>query len=537
MPIRLGGSTPYRSRAPRANGLALIPGKHLSARVLAASTAAILVTGVGLAAPAQAAAAAYTVTTAPLAAATGWLAGQLVGPSHLPTPAGDHLDQSFGGQSSPNFGATADLVLGLAAGKAAHSKLTSALAYLESHVADYTDYDNATGYGPFDGSLGKLAVTTIAAGANPRDFGGVNLVGRLKDDECPPDATTCTGAAANIYSSISESFVILAEARTGGDYAPSAAAIKYLLSLQCASGGFTADVTACGSGAADIDATSYALMALHAVGGHDSERAAAVAWLTAQQSPTGYWVSQDTPNPNSTGLAAAALDGEAADVTSARLWLRSQQVPAGRPGAGAIKYAGAVTATTTTATSPSVLATAQTLCGLADNGNLATLTAVGAVDDLPVFAPATDLSTQTVKPGAKQTATGRGFVAGEKVRAVVRSSPVTVGTATASPLGVVTLAYRLPSSLEAGIHTLTLTGLTSGLETVDRFAVPDTRGSLSPPPGSATPTAPTSIDPQSAPIAATGQDGRWLTELALIGIAAVLGGAALMATARRRRSR
>lgn len=411
----------------------------------------------------------YVTTTNPISAAAGWLATQFVDSRLLPTPAGDRfVSGKYNGTTYLNYGENADAIFGLAAAKAAKGKISAALGFLRAHLDDYADLSGAQG-GPFDGSVGKAALAVEVAGGDPRSFGGHDLLATLRADECTAASATCAaagqvaGQAANIYSSISEAFVLLAETRAGGTAAPTPAALRYYASLQCASGGFTSGTTACGSGAADVDATSYAIMALTAFAPRSDQLGSAVTWLGGQQNRDGSWTAQNIENVDSTGLAAAALQGAGADVARARAFLRGRQVAAGHSGAGAVAYDSPITGTTTAATSPSVIGTAQALTGLVDGGGLATVSAGGASGHIPLFAGRELLSSYRLAAGARQTAKGYGFVAGERVRATVAGTKL--GAATVSPLGVVSLTYRLPKSLAAGAHKVALTGATSGLST------------------------------------------------------------------------
>lgn len=515
----------------------------LTHRLITVGAGLAAVTLLATAPTATAAAPTYTVTSSPTQAAAGWLTTQFEDGAHLPTPEGDHFDAKFGRDFFPSFGENADVVFALAAAKSGAAKVDTAMAYLAANADAYADVSGTQG-GPYDGSVGKLALAAIVTGADPTAFGGKNLLQTLKDDECATGCPTgvVAGQAANLFDvSIGESFVILAEARAGGAFAPSAAATSYFLSLQCADGGFSSGASACGSGAADLDSTSYGLMALTALGGHATDVQKAVAWLQGQRKAGGYWVSQGVANADSTGLATAALQGGGADVSRERAWLRSQQVAAGSAGAGAIRYAGKIDATTTkTGTSPSVLATAQAVTGLVDHGGLATVSVVGASDAIAVFAPAARLSSALTRVGQHQSATGAGFLAGESVRAVVHSTPVAVGTARANALGVATIAYAVPA-LAAGTHTVTLTGLTSGLSASRTLTV-----RAATPSGTATgsPVAPsssagiggvaTSASPSTGVLAVSGRDDRTTTALAVAGAVAVALGAGLLLLGRRR---
>ncbi len=399
------------------------------------------------------------VTTDPIAAAAGWLSTQFEDSTHLPAPTGDHFDayvpaSSFGPAFySPSYGENADVIFGLAAAKAGGTKIATAVNYLAANIDDYADVSGSYG-GPYDGSVAKAAVAAEVAGisgASATNFGGHNLLQILKSDECPtstcavagpPASTIPVGSPAGIFSSISDSFVIIAEARGGGQYVPSANAVAYFLSLQCANGGFTDATTPCGAGAADVDSTSYAIMALQAVGGHSVELGHAVAWLSSQRNAAGYWVAQNLPNANSTGLAAAALGGQAVNTATSRTWLASQQIGAGAPGAGALKYADAFTPTALLAgTSPSVLATAQGLTGLVDGSSLATLSAAGSSAGTSMLAPSAAPAAASVTSGTPLTVGADGFAAGEQVGAVLNSTPVALGSVAADPGGVVSLTF------------------------------------------------------------------------------------------------
>lgn len=547
--------------------------RHLTTPIRRRVPVRVAAVGAGLAAAAvlalppaaQAAPVTYTVTTDRVQAAAGWLATQFVDEHLLPAPAGDRfVSGKYGTTTYLNYGENADAIFGLAAAKSSGSKIATAWRYLEGNVDAYTDLSSAQG-GPFDGPVGKTALAAIVAGADPTSVGGHNLLQALKVGECSaPSDPGCAAAGGNrnTFSSNSESFVLLAEARAGGAYTPSAAKVGYFLSLQCANGGFTGNLTPCGSGDADLDATSYATMALEALGGHRAEVARATAWLKGQQHAGGYWISQNVPNVNSTGLAAAALQGAgtgtAAAVGAARTWLRSQQVPAAHVAAGAFRFGGSVDPTTTTATSPSVLATAQALTGLVDGGGLATVTGSGAASPVALYAPAVTTSAATVRAGLRLNVDGVGFVAGERVRVSVHSTTVTVtvATVTADPLGSVRSAFTVPATLSNGAHTVVLTGVTSGL--VARRAVTVTGGRAAssspaaPVSSAASPTPPrastgSALEPAAAGAttadtgqaggatpADTGQDGRHLVVLALAGLLSVLAGCGFVLAGRNR---
>jgi LPXTG-motif cell wall-anchored protein len=453
----------------------------------------------------------------PVGAAAGWLTTQFVGADHLPQPGGDHFDSKFGSSYFPNYGENADVIFGLAAAKVGASKAKVALNYLQGHLDDYADPSGAFG-GPFDGALAKVALAQIVAGSTADD-----LLTMLKADECTKAGKCTVGAPANIFASASDSFVILAEARAGGSFAPSANAVDYFLSLQCANGGFTTGTDACGSGDADIDATSYALMALQALGGHAAEATKAADWLESQRNAAGYWIVQGLPNTNSTGLAAAALAGSGRDVSTSRSWLLDQQVGAGQPGAGSLKYGGKFTPTTTSATSPNVIATAQGILGLVANGSLATVTGAGSDANANLLSPVASLSDRSPAPGDTIAVTGVGYAAGEKVLVELENAKVTnFGSGVADASGKVAFEATLPAGAEPGSARIVVVGATTGLT----VSIPVTVTVTSTGSGTPTPT------PTGPPLANTGAD---TSELLALGLAALAAGFLLLGLGRRHR--
>ena len=483
----------------------------------AAALAAVLV----VAAAPDAGAATPQTTTDPAKAAAGWLVQRFVDASGKPSPSGDHFD--FAGSTSFDGGQTAAGIFALAAAKAGKAKIDAVTSYLAAHFAEYADLAKAFG-GPFDGSVAKAALAAIVAGADPRDFGGFDLPKMLKDDECPSSSTTCTpGAAANIFSSISESLAIIVESRVDG-FAPSNAAVAYFLSLQCQDGGFDNDLDTAGC-TSGLDETSYAVAALAALGGHGTELAKALAWLKSKRSSNGSWSS----NTDSTGLAASALGANGMDVSTARAWLASQQVTVGvtigsTATRGGLRFGGTA----------DVRATNDGLLGVAPGAFLATLTADGASADAPVLAPTSTVRHPSVAQGAFLTATGVGFSAGESVRATVHSAAtVNAGTVKAGSNGTATVTFSVPTTLSTGSHTVELAGLTSGLTTSTAFTV-----TTAPPAGSsgAAGSGTAAAQDLTSTLPATGTDRNELTLQAIAGATLISVGALALLAGRRRRA-
>src|SRR5690606_33931789 len=72
--------------------------------------------------------------------------------------------------------------------------------------------------------------------------------------------------------------------------------------------------------------------------------------------------------------------------------------------------------------------------------------------------------------GQQQTVVGTGFEPGEKVTGLMNSTPLELGIRTADADGTVTFTWTIPTGTDAGEHTVTLTGETSGAVSV-RFRV------------------------------------------------------------------
>lgn len=94
---------------------------------------------------------------------------------------------------------------------------------------------------------------------------------------------------------------------------PADSAISWLTGQQCADGGFPSynpnPAKACAPAAEDSNATSAAVQALVALGGHDAAVGKAVAWFRTVQNKDGGWsYNPGTPSDgNSTGLVVSAL--------------------------------------------------------------------------------------------------------------------------------------------------------------------------------------------------------------------------------------
>ncbi|WP_262703222.1 MULTISPECIES: prenyltransferase/squalene oxidase repeat-containing protein [Streptomyces] len=103
--------------------------------------------------------------------------------SRVMSDSGTHLKSAMpGAKDQPDFGGTADAVIALAAGEhsAAAGKPLQWLQSKDSGAAAWAEGD--------PGALAKLVLAAHAAGANPRDFGGADLVQRLNATGPKPEA-------------------------------------------------------------------------------------------------------------------------------------------------------------------------------------------------------------------------------------------------------------------------------------------------------------------------------------------------------------
>ena len=343
---------------------------RLAALLTGAALALVPLAGTATAAPATAAA---PRTVLPDDAAAGWLARQLVD--------GDHLETSFGGVSYPDQGLTIDAVFAFAAAKVAGTAQARATAWLAEpeNLATYLGDGEGESY---SGATAKLLLLAEVRGADPRDFGGVDLVARLRALLAPSGRFVDRSAFGDFSNAFGQSYAILALNRTAAKAPASASA--FLAGEQCADGGvpISFEVTPC---AGDVDATALAVQALRSAG-RTAEARRGVAWLVSKQQRGGGLAAGDgtgTPNANSTGVAGQAFAdaGRVVPAVRAGVYLARLQIRCAGPAADR----GAIPFDTTgfdAATAPR--STAQAVLGLTGVG-LSRLTARGSTPGAPVL--------------------------------------------------------------------------------------------------------------------------------------------------------
>lgn len=222
-----------------------------------------------------------------------------------------NADGGFGSGFSPEstLGATADVVLAIVSAggdpAAFNREGNTPLSYLAAQAPSAV-----TG-----GDLAKLALAVVAAGENPRQFGGVDAVARLEGLLGPSgkiggDADTLVGHCLAVLA-----------LKGAGQPIPSAA-VDYIKSAQQDSGAWAWDGSA--ATAADTNTTAFAVQALAAAGvpAGDEVVTRALAYYKGIQNEDGGWPYQ---NPSTYGTATDANS----TAVSIQAILAAGQDPAG----------------------------------------------------------------------------------------------------------------------------------------------------------------------------------------------------------------
>jgi hypothetical protein len=273
---------------------------------------------------------------APTTTASKWLDAQLTG--------GLIHNNSYG---FDDYGLTADTALALQRLGAGKKELKPTRKALAAHVNDWVRGGTTTDL--YAGSVAKAAVTADALGADPKRFGGDNLIKLLQGTVSTSGATKGRIQDTSAYGDYANTLgqALAAQALATSRPKKAKPVVTYLLEQQCSAGYFRlyfADPTApqtCNAGdkattsVPDPDATSSALLSLQALPQQTKKvkkaEKKAVRWLLKQQAKNGSFVggtSTATPNANSTGLAASALGGagECKAARKAGKWVSKLQV-------------------------------------------------------------------------------------------------------------------------------------------------------------------------------------------------------------------
>jgi hypothetical protein len=432
-----------------------------------------------LIAPARAA----TDVPAPAAARSGtaWLATQLTnGVVHNP---------NYGGFD--DLGLTLDIGLSMDEVGGDSALVRQLRSAMSSRISDYV---TGGSYGKPEyrlaGELAKSLVFAQVSGADPRTYGGYDLVtelegtvqasgpsaGRVVNQSPDPDAQDqYWDDYANTFS---QALAVRGLSVAGS--AKTAAATHFLLEQQCSSGFFRVFFNAdrgaadqsCAEGTdpVDTDATAFVVSQLAAVSPRpadvDAAIAKAVAWLVATQKADGSFVgSVYTPDshPTRTGLAASALavGGKCVQAGRAAEWVSSLQVgpqPAASPLAGeegALAYdSGAMT----TASANGITD------GARDQWWRATVQAVAGLTHVRGFAKALTVTSTGTEPGQPATLTASGGTVGDRYcltgpgisgsRSVVVGSDGTLQAKVVLPSAAGRATYELAGRDGSASHTV-----------------------------------------------------------------------------------
>ncbi len=308
----------------------------------------LLCAGLGIA---PAASATETPTSSiPARNAALWLADQI-------GPDGTATSPFSGGQT--DVSSMVDIALSLAATGVDQAAFDRVMGWLVANV-DEVIAPGGGATGP--GTVGVLLMLAAATGADPNDFGGVDLVAALSAtlDAFEPGLY---GQADPTFDGVfRQSLAILGLTAVGE--VPPFGAVAWLLDQRCApgqgdplaDGGWSAyrDVAdPCTApdpntfSGADNDSTALGVMALASLSGYPSEVAAGLDFFALwQESDGGFaWYGGDAAVPNSTSLVVAAIVSAGQDPTGSPwvrngvdpvMWLTAQQIPCGEPDAGAL---------------------------------------------------------------------------------------------------------------------------------------------------------------------------------------------------------
>lgn len=442
-------------------------------KLMSLAAVALASTTLVASAPAQA----HPVGDRAVSAGSTWLKAQLT-------------DGFLIGQYGPEYGPSIDVGLSLA-----ETGDTGGMAAVDTALRGAIDnYISGEAFGDagstYAGPTGKAATFAVVAGADPRSYGGVDLIARLEAviSTAPPTAgrikdVSMYGDYANV---IGQSFAARALTAVGSDLADEAT--NFLLEQQCGAGffrfGLTRDtssaqqgcVTGAADSASDLDATALAVINLFATPDASPSVIAAArsgaSWLESQQSVDGSFGA----NSNTTGLAGWALGeaGKVAAATGAAGWLRGLQIADLAPCATTLAADnGAI------APSRAALATSRTSGGIANAQRIAyayasaqalpALASVPAgVGSLGIAAPTSAVENSTI------TVRVTGLGAGE-AGCVSFGSQAKLVTGTG---GMVDVSFALPAG--AVTHTFRLTTLGGSLTA--------TTAATTPAPAAATPT-------------------------------------------------
>lgn len=246
-----------------------------------------------------------------------------------------------------DYGLTADVAIALDAVGGHQRDEAGIRRALARNVDSWTTGADFGSSDQYAGSTAKAVVLAQTVGADPRSFGGVDLVARLNrlvGGEGPTRGRLRDKGASDFANTIGQAFAVEGLSRARSREA--ADALSFLLKQQCREGffrlGFAAETKrkqSCDAGtgelsAPDTDTTALAVLSLDSLRRKTpAVRSAlqdATRWLVRTQKANGSFgggPSTEASNANSTGLAAWALGetGSCAAAQDAARWVRALQ--------------------------------------------------------------------------------------------------------------------------------------------------------------------------------------------------------------------
>ncbi|MFB8238012.1 peptidase [Kitasatospora purpeofusca] len=345
--------------------LPTVPAIAAPAAPVAPVAPAVSAVGSGPAAP--------VTTSLPREAAAGWLARQLVD--------GDHFEKVVDGTVRPDQDLTVDAVLAFAAAATADDAATRATAWLARPdiLADYLGDGTTEAHA---GPTAKLLLLAQVRGLDPTDFGGVDLVARLRSLLTPNGRFADRSPSGDRSDIASQSFALIALSRTAAGAPQNARG--FLSAGQCLTGGYPVafDPTTC---TGDPDATALGIQGFNA-GNPAGSSGSAQGWLVNRQRPDGGFASPGATESDAatTGRVSHTLvTVGSGSFYRAVKWLESRQLrcAAAPEQRGAVPYdsTGFDRLTAVRATVQATLAFTPSLKGYAR------LSAAGAKPESPVL--------------------------------------------------------------------------------------------------------------------------------------------------------
>ena len=225
-------------------------------------------------------------------------------------------DGSWAGWSGGDPGVTSDAVLAfVAAGYdpgtvIASGGISCAMGYLASSAADFVALS--------PDRAGKLTLAAVAGGADPSDFGGLDLAAAIMGHYSPTvGAFGATGTFTNTWY---QSLAILGLSAAGAEIPTGT--IENLLGLQQPDGGWRYDLSPSPWSGVTPENTSIAMQALVASGVPITDRIiiSATAYMRSTQDAHGGW----DENANATAAAMQGLLGAGEDLAE---WAQGGRTP------------------------------------------------------------------------------------------------------------------------------------------------------------------------------------------------------------------